>query len=439
MESGLCIIGSGYSAAALLLHLESRGAPVEDITVIGPQDLGAGQAFGCVNGDFRLNVRADLMQLWPDDPDHFARWARAHITDDPEAETPIGPFHRRRDFAAYVTHEVGARHRLAKVSHVRHTATAVTRAGDRWGITLDSGDALTAGRIVLATGNPPPDWPFPAKVKDTDTLIRVPWRGAWTDHVEPQARVVIIGSGLTALDAVHALRLQGHDGGIWLVAPDGLLPPVQTGWHDADPLAWPETKSAARFLRFMRETVGDIAWEEIEWQRRFESLRFNISAAWQSLPAAEQSRLMRRFGWLWSLARFRAGPQAHSSAMSMLRSGQLRMLTDLVTGVDTDDDGVHQVHLAGGTPLVADVVINCSGAGRDELVTRLLDEGVAKRHETLPSRPALTAHLALINPDGAAHDSLFGVGPMTAHVAGDVLGSASIARQARAMAARLFD
>ena len=80
--SGLCIIGSGYSAAALLLHLEARGAPMNGVTVIGPQALGTGQAFGCVNDDFRLNVRAELMQVWPDDPGHFANWAATNIAGD---------------------------------------------------------------------------------------------------------------------------------------------------------------------------------------------------------------------------------------------------------------------------------------------------------------------------------------------------------------------
>jgi len=32
---------------------------------------------------------------------------------------------------------------------------------------------------------------------------------------------------------------------------------------------------------------------------------------------------------------------------------------------------------------------------------------------------------------------MFGIGPMTSHFAGDVLGSASIARQARGLAVRL--
>ena len=435
---GLCIIGSGYSAAALLLHLQAQGARMEEISIVGPQMLGAGQAFGCVNGDFRLNVRADLMQLWPDEPDHFAIWATRHITDDPDADTPVGPFHRRRDFAAYIAHELAARPALSSVRHIRKTAMALCERDGAWHITLDDDSRVSAARVVLATGNPPPDWPFRGPVADSDRLVRVPWRGDWPDHIGRQARVVIIGSGLTALDALHTLRLRGHEGDIRLVAPDGLLPPVQTDWHDAEPLAWPHTSSAAGFLRFMRDTVGDLPWEETEWQRRFESLRFNISAAWQSLPATEQTRLMRRLGWLWSLARFRAGPQAHDSAMAMLDSGQLRLVTGLVTGIDSRDDDTHQVRLASGASLDADAVVNCSGAGRDQLITRLLDDGVARRHDGLAARPALTPRLQLLRPDGNAHDTLFGVGPMTAHAAGDVLGSASIARQARGLAARLI-
>lgn len=440
MAPGLCIIGSGYSAAALLLHLEAQGARPDDICIIGPGPLGAGQAFGCVNADFRLNVRADLMQLWPDDPNHFATWAKKHITDDPDANTPIGPFHRRRDFTAYITHELAARPRLSSVRQIKSNAVALRRKDRGWRIDLDDGSAETADRVVLATGNPPPEWPFAKQAANSQTLIRVPWRGDWPGRIGAQVRVVIIGSGLTALDAVHTLRLHGHEGAISLVAPDGHLPPVQTDWHDADPLAWPETPSAAKFLRFMRDVTGaDISWEETEWQRRFESLRVNISAAWKALPVPEQLRLMRRLGWLWSLARFRAGPQAHGSAISMYESGQMELVASMVTGIETGTDGRHHVHLANGTILDADAVVNCSGAGRDPLITRVLDDGVAMRHQCLPGRPALTSDLALLQPDGSAHETLFGVGPMTAHVAGDVLGSASIARQARGLASRLLE
>jgi uncharacterized NAD(P)/FAD-binding protein YdhS len=216
-----------------------------------------------------------------------------------------------------------------------------------------------------------------------------------------------------------------------------MLPPVQTGWRDADALEWPQDVRASGFLKFMRDTVGDIPWEDTEWQRRFESLRYHISAAWQRLDAADQGRLMRRFGWLWSLARFRAGPQAFGSAQMLLDTGQLDIVTDMVTGITTTSGGVHDVGLATGARLSADAVINCSGAGRDPLITRILDNGTAARHQTVSHRPAMTSELALIRADGTPHGNMFGIGPMTSHVAGDVLGSASIARQARGLAARL--
>ena len=435
--SGLCIIGSGYSAAALLLHLEARGAPMDGITVIGPQALGAGQAFGCVNDDFRLNVRAELMQVWPDDPGHFANWAAMNIAGDLDADTDVGAFYRRRDFASYIASEVRARPALASLPHIKASAVNISAATSGWDIELDDGSAASASRIVLATGNPPPVWPFREQVADSPSLVRVPWRGDWPETIDSDGRIVVVGSGLTALDALHTLRRRYHRGKITLIAPDGLLPPVQTGWQNADALEWPQNMRASRFLKFMRDTVGDIPWEDPEWQRRFESLRYHISAAWQRLDPRDQERLMRRFGWLWSLARFRAGPQAFSSAQMLLDAGQLDIVTDMVTGTTTDEDGVHKVRLAKGDDLFTDTVINCSGAGRDPLVTRILDDEIAARHQTARHRPAMTGELALLRANGTPHPNLFGIGPMTSHVAGDVLGSASIARQAQGLAARL--
>ncbi|GIS11010.1 MAG: hypothetical protein CM15mP115_01610 [Alphaproteobacteria bacterium] len=398
--SALCIIGSGYSAAALVLHLDARGAAMDGVTVIGPQALGAGQAFGCINDDFRLNVRAELMQLWPDDPGHFANWAETHISGDEEADTDVGSFYRRQDFATYIADEIAARPTLETVSHIKASATGITSAGGIWHINLDNGSTAGAARVVLATGNPPPVWPFSEQIGDTPTLIRVPWRGDWAGSIESDARIVVIGSGLTALDALHTLRSRRHRGSITLVAPDGLLPPVQTGWSGADALEWPQDVRASGFLKFMRDTVGDIPWEDTEWQRRFESLRYHISAAWQRLDPADQGRLMRRFGWLWSLARFRAGPQAFGSATDAARYRDNSTLSPTWWPASRrPDGGTHSVGLATGARISADAVINCSGAGRDPLITSILDNGTAARHQTVRHRPAMTSG-ACADPGG---------------------------------------
>ena len=63
MTGSICIIGSGFSAASLALHLVAKGLPGDLLTIVGPGRLGAGQAYGCVADDFRLNVRDDLQPV----------------------------------------------------------------------------------------------------------------------------------------------------------------------------------------------------------------------------------------------------------------------------------------------------------------------------------------------------------------------------------------
>ena len=436
MTTPVCIIGNGYSAAALTLHLMTRGMQANKLGIVGPGKLGQGQAYGCVSDDFRLNVRAELMRLWPDKPDHFANWAAASITDDPAARTDVGDFHRRRDFAAYMADQLASFPEIADIARHDSLAEAVTSTGtaNEWQIKLTDGHAITAARVVIATGNPAPAWPMKTPPQEAPGLVRVPWRGDWPARIARDAAVTIIGGGLTALDALHALHQQEHRGHITLVCPEGMLPPVQTDWHDTTPSIWPAPLRGSSFLRFMRRTIGDDDWSRIEWQRRFESLRVNISAAWQQLPVADQARLMRRLGWLWSLARFRAGPQATGSAHALIQNGQLTIRRDIVTGLAPTETGQHLVSLGTGARIEADAVINCSGAGRDRLMTRLISDGVAAAHQTAPHRPRMTADLALARPDGTPYDNLHAVGPVTAHHVGDILGAASISRQAAMLA-----
>ena len=434
MSGSICIIGSGFSAASLALHLVSDGLPGDCLTIVGPGRLGSGQAYGCVADDFRLNVRADLQRIWPDDPNHFVRWAAARLENDHDAVTDVGTFYRRHDFADYVEQELEACPGMASVTHRHATAISVTAKADGWYVELDEPAGIEAQKIILATGNPAPDWPFPNPPQDSPTLIRSPWKGDWPSDIAADSDILVIGGGLTALDALHILHRRGHAGRITLVTPEGMLPPVQTDWQDAPSLDWPDHLRGSGFLRFMRQSVNDGDWSQTEWQRRFEGLRINISTVWRRLPPADQQRLLRRVGWLWSLARFRAGPQPIASAETMLTSGQLNIIADRVVGLSTAPDGRHRADLGREDVMTADAVINCSGAGRDRLVSRLIADGVIAAHSAMKQRPAVTSKLSLLRADHTPHDRLFALGPVTAHAYGDVIGAAAISRQAQLLA-----
>jgi len=54
-DQKILIIGSGFAAAANLLHLVEAGIKPSQITIFGPGRFGTGNAYGC-DDDFRLNV-----------------------------------------------------------------------------------------------------------------------------------------------------------------------------------------------------------------------------------------------------------------------------------------------------------------------------------------------------------------------------------------------
>jgi len=83
----LVIIGGGFSAAALIIHL-CRNDPgrAGQIAIIsedcGRQPFGSGAAFGTDNPHFRLNVHTGIMKLFSDRPDDFSQWAEGSCAAD---------------------------------------------------------------------------------------------------------------------------------------------------------------------------------------------------------------------------------------------------------------------------------------------------------------------------------------------------------------------
>ena len=149
-DQKILIIGSGFTAAANLIHLVEAGIKPSQITIVGSGQLGRGNAYGCDDDDFRLNVRANLMWIWPDRRDDFGNWAETHITDDKDAMRRSGMFYRRRDFGRYVASRVDAVLAVAgdQDHAITHYPQIVTKLGkiDQGGWQAECSD----GRLISA-------------------------------------------------------------------------------------------------------------------------------------------------------------------------------------------------------------------------------------------------------------------------------------------------
>ena len=434
-DASLIIVGSGFAAAAVVIHLADNGFAPSDILIIGPGQLGSGQAYGCEADAYRLNVRADLQRLWPDHPDHFPQWAKTHI-DDPQAKTHAGHFYRRADFARYVSAQLQAAPGTKNLRQVPARVVDIRPAQQGWRAICDNGTEYHSARLLLATGNPEPQWPVANPFEDEATLIRAPWRGDWLEQIDPTAAICLVGSGLTAMDALYGLAERDHQGPISLLSPHGILPPEQVGWEPGDPFVWPEIRRASEFLHVARRMLREGSWEEPDWQQRFSAFRCGISKAWQHLPVGDRLKLQRRAGWLWSLARFRASPQTVEAARNMRDRGQLTLMRSPLKSLESTRSNSWQLGLANEASLDTDVVINCTGVGRDPLIHQLMATG---RLTPLgkSNSPWVSPDLLAVRPDGSPYDTLFCIGPATALALGDVVGATSVATQAACFARSL--
>lgn len=430
----LVIVGSGFASFCLIAHLlKAQPEFSKKITVIGTKPIGSGAAYGCTHRDFRLNVRAQIMRIFSENPNDFLYWAAREI-DDEEAHKPQGRFYRRADFAAYLSALRLQLDGFDKVRFIPAQVTEVQQESTGWHLTLDSNEALFAQNLVLATGNPPPRWPCTIKgVLPADKAIENPWSGDWLASIHKTDAITFIGGGLTAMDGIYSLARQGHTGPIEVVLPHPVLPPKQTDWHPEAPIHWPENiHTASQFFRFMKISLGSRDWEQPRWQSRFEALRIQLSTVWHGLDDLAKKRLMRHAGKWWQLARFRSAPQNFEAAQAMLKSGQLRLTKGRVVEIAAQEKKIH-LRLQDGQNRLADAVINCTGPAPDPLIAQLLQAGLVA--------PDISNRAARISPDfrvldsqHVSYDTLFGIGAMSASSLGDVIGAGSIAKQAEQLA-----
>jgi len=454
-DQNILIIGSGFAAAANLIHLVEAGIKPSQITIIGPGQLGAGNAYGCDDDDFRLNVRANLMWIWPDRRDDFGNWAKIHIKNDKGAMRHSGIFYRRRDFRRYVANCLDAA--LAKaggqdnaITHYPQIVTKLSKADQGgWQAECEDGRLIKADLVLLATGNPPPQWPCPihgvmAPLPDhANRLVQNPWNGRWLDHMPAQSRLAIIGGGLTALDAITALARRNHQGPIFLLAPHGSLPPEQADWVKHCPPSWPDAPRPSKILHRFRSYLPDLPTEDAAWQQAFEELRIDINQQWQALSDGDRRRLMRRLGWLWSRYRYRAAPQTIAAANRLQQTGILEICHARLGAIHLQAGGDEtslrlDLHDAktGARHLTVDHVINCTGVGHDPLLANLVADGIGVP-DAFGHGLRVNHHNEVIDPDGDAMATLLLVGPAMASSLGDVVAASEISLAGMRVAARL--
>ncbi|MFO0830039.1 MAG: FAD/NAD(P)-binding protein [Phycisphaerales bacterium] len=386
------IVGGGFSGLLTAVHLATR-VPEARIVIVerAPRRL-PGPAYGGCDDEHLLNVAAGRMGAFPDAPGAFHAWLERRSP----GRYSIVDFVPRVLFGEYLV-ELVASHLASgtgEIQFVRDDAVDVERDADGFTLRCASGRACRSRAFVFAPGIPMGRAPWhglvPSTAHGARTLVDDPWRAGAVDGVPSTAPVVIVGSGLTAIDVVVALRSRGHHGAITMVSRNGRLPLPHALPHQTPATLPADACSGAplAMLRHLRAAATTEATEGRSWHGVIDAIRPHTSVIWRSWGHRERRAFLRHLRPIWEVHRHRAPRQVLATLDELRASGTLRIVRGRLRTVETMDDDHVRVGIAttrddGREEFVAARLFNCVGPatsvrdGDDELLRRILASGLA--------------------------------------------------------------
>jgi uncharacterized NAD(P)/FAD-binding protein YdhS len=445
----IAIIGAGFSGTLLSLHLLRQCPPPTRLIFIERNSqFGRGLAYATGNASHILNVPAGRMSAFHDRPNDFLDW----LTSQPESVRGCiagpGTFAPRRLFGAYIRallNDEIKRSGRERLELVRGDVIGLDQTAHPLVLTLDRNRTVQADMAVLAIGNFPPA-PMPIAnpgFYDTPFYRSDPWAADAVTDLDPDASVLLVGTGLTTVDAVISLLDQGHRGPIHALSRRGLLPRRHAGVPLPAPEHEPFPTAVNALTRFLREETRRAIAQGSGWQPVIDELRPFTVDVWQAMPLQDRKRFLRHLRPWWDVHRHRMAAQVADRVDAVRASGQLRVVVGRVRDYAIKDDVVevhfrprHQDDLA---TIAVNRVINCAGPGADydriqePLVRDLLRDGVV-RPDPLRLGLDVTGNCALLNRKGAISRRLFAVGPVTKGAFWEMTAVPDIRRQTEKLA-----
>jgi uncharacterized NAD(P)/FAD-binding protein YdhS/predicted metal-dependent enzyme (double-stranded beta helix superfamily) len=378
----VAVVGGGFSgsvsAAQMLRQARLTGSPLRVVLLEQRGSIGEGLAYSSREQCHLLNVPVGRMSAWPDQPNDFLKWAQAHhgpvSGDDFLPRQWYGEYIRQTLLKA--AQDAGDNIELSVMfDQVRRIAR---HPDGGWMLNLARGTSVRADAVLLAIGHRSPSDPLASKWTGPRTrFISDPWKPFAMTAIEPDEAVVILGSGLTAVDAVMSLSSRGHQGPITLISRRGLLPQPHLPGHpapvDLNALVMELTRenepvAALNLFRKLRRIAELTAAEQKPWQSVIDGLRPHIATLWSRMPTDQRRRFLNHIRPYWEIHRHRMPVPVAVQFSSLLQSGAIRILSGRVDSVFAEGGQLklairarNGVSSAVTSPITSQWIVNATG------------------------------------------------------------------------------
>jgi len=414
--ASIIIVGGGASGVLLAAQLLRDPDPELRVVLIEQHGaVGQGLAYSARNRDHRVNVPARGMSAFADDPEHFWRWLQRREPGRYESSWVFVP---RRVYGLYLEDVLreAASDQPGRLEIVSAAAVNVAETAAGVAVTLADGRVLAGRMAGLALGHET------QQARGRGIAVRV--GGPQDTPLAPEAPVMILGSGLSMVDAWVSLAEAEHRGAIEVVSRNGLLP---TGHKDVPVLTIPEAdvpfgRSLVHLLGWFRGLIGRVEAGGGDWRSVLDGLRPYNQRLWQSWTDAQKRQFLRHLRPWWNIHRHRLPPDLHARLVAAIARGQVRLVAAEFLAIAAAGDDVVATIRPRGTDRREDVAVarvyDCGGVSVDvrasaNPVVRHLVEAGAARPDRMRIGLDVDGDCALVDASGRASRRIHVVGPLT--------------------------
>lgn len=387
----IAIIGGGFTGLMATWHLVHHAPPQTRIIIFEPSaHLGYGLAYSTRNPHHLLNVRVKGMSALPDDPHHFLHWLASENGKSASVKLGLQTTWQADDFAPRALYALylddmareilaHAKERGIDLRHIQHAVTALRQRESIYIANTDNGEKFEAKTCLLALGN------LPAERAETPHTTSDIWSFDFARLKNETKPVAIIGTGLTMVDTVIALRDGGFKGTIIAASRNGLLPHV----HDTQESPFHSDMSALTgkpqtLMHLMRRLRNEAAAAK-SWQGVVNHWRHFVPALWAHLSTADKKKFLGRLFTLWGIHRHRMAPEIGRIIKTERSSGKLVIFSG---GADIRSANGQTALKVGREKFEPAQIFDCRGPCYDvrksgsPLMRQMLTDGLISPHET---------------------------------------------------------
>ena len=451
----IAIIGGGFSGVMTAVNLARLSRRPLQLTLINQhRPSGRGVAYSSRRVEHLLNVAARNMSAFPELPDHFVQWLRTRSEFDPVPEIELRERFVPRmiygDYLRALMHQQlqsPADPTLVRTTFIEAEAVDVTPNGNSAAVLLADGRRVEANHIVLATGNEAPaGFPGADNLRDHPAWVGNPWL-AW-EHRMPVSggTVVLLGTGLSTVDAIVTLRALGWQGLVHAVSRNGWLPHSHfrgIEYPDFPPAGVDlGTLGLKELLALVEQHCARLREKGANPAIVVDKMRPHTQRIWRSLSFEDRWEFARGHAARWNVLRHRIAPEIFAQVTTAQLTGQLRVHAAGIERVEAAGKQV-RVHLSGGQAFAGDLVINGTGpqtkfgATSSVLLGNLLRSGLVAPDDMEMGVRVDVDH-TVIESDGQRSKILLALGPLLRGTLWETIAVPELRVQARRVAETLL-